>query len=183
VQAPAGNFNSLIYLVTIINFKAMNVPKLNLFIVDHNEPRATSLKNYLYSKFGDKVSIRTSLNSFRNLNEKIHLVIVDYDLKNTQELKILSDIKVTNPATEIIMLTNNEESMEPSTDLVKSGINNHVIRNNYVLKKISLMINKIITQPIKYVIREFGVPTFMIIFFTTFILMAITVSIVLTLSH
>lgn len=142
---------------------------------------AASLKNYLIKKFGQHLNITTfqsSENCLQNLNKETHVVILDQDLLSAKEADVRLSIKAINPKAEVILFVNNDEAAV-AAELFRKGSRGYITRNNYLLNKISWLIRKTITEPIEYIIREFGVPTFMLIFFSTFIVMGVIVYLVL----
>lgn len=144
---------------------------------------AASLKSYLQKKFGDRLNITTfqsSENCLKNLDRQTHVVILDHHANSLQEVEMMRSIKAINPQTEVIMFT---DEAGIAAELYRKGSRGYVTKNNYLLNSIPRLINRTITEPARYIIREFGVSTFMAIFLTTFISMGLVVYFVLKHFH
>ena len=87
-------------------------------------------------------------------------------------MDILKSIKYTNPKTEVIMLSGNED-MAIAIETFRSGAKDYVIKGNGSWKKISKLLQLIITEPIRILVREFGVSKYMAIFLLTFVIMGV----------
>jgi len=144
---------------------------------------AASLKSYLQKKFGDRLNITTfqsSENCLENLSRNTHVVILDHTANGRQEMEMQRSIKAINPQTEVIMFT---DEAGIAAGLYRKESRGYVTGNNRLLNSISHLINRTITEPVRYIIREFGVSTFMVIFLTTFISMGLVVYFVLKHIH
>ena len=142
---------------------------------------ASSLKNYLTTKFGERLNITIfgkGESCLGKINNDTHVVILDRDDNTKKELMLLNSIKAINPATEVIVFVENDEA-KVAAELFRTGSRSPVTKNNYLVDKLSWLIRKTVTDPIRYIIREFGVSTFMLIFFSTFIAMGVVVFFVL----
>jgi hypothetical protein len=69
------------------------------------------------------------------------------------------------------MLSCNED-VAIEIESFKSGARAYIIKGDNSLGKIIAHINKTITEPIRNIVREFGVPKFLILFFAVFAGMA-----------
>lgn len=156
----------------------METQGLNLFIVDDNNLMVNTLKQFLQNRFGLSVNIST-FNDGESCLEKVdkntQIVILDYYMEGQNGLEILKAIKVINPKTEVIMLSSNED-MAVAIDTFRAGANDYVIKGTGAWKKITKLVEHIITEPIRIMIREFGVSKFTAIFLLTFIIMGLTVA-------
>jgi DNA-binding NtrC family response regulator len=159
----------------------METQKLNLFIIDGQRSIATDLENHLISSFGERLNITTfddGQDCLQNLNKNTHIVIVDHDVKDQKQAEIVRTIKKRNSNIKVILLLNHG-GLGKAADSFRRLTNNSVLKNTYWLKKTSLLIRKLLTDPIRYIIKEYSVPTFMAVFLSTFIIMGIAVYIFL----
>lgn len=155
----------------------MKTQGLNLFIVDDNALVLSTLRNYLNNRFGKDLNISTFLSGEKALKEvgkNTDIVILDYHLKNENGNEVLQSIKNINAKTEVIMLTSNEE-VAVAIESFKIGASDYVIKGKSALKSIALLVNDIITYPIRVMVREFGVSKFVAIFLLTFVSVGIVV--------
>lgn len=154
---------------------------LNLFIVDDNKLLVTDLKHYLQTRFGVGVNISTfndGESCLEKVDKRTNIVILDYFLDGKNGLEILKEIKLKNEKTEVIMLSSNED-IALAIESFREGAKDYVIKGHGSWKKITHLVNHIITEPIRLMVREFGVSKFMATFLFTFIVMGITVAWVL----
>lgn len=159
----------------------MSTQGMNLFIVDDDKLVVSDLKIYLNHRFGNDINISTFYDGescLEKLDMDTHVVILDYFLNGQNGLEILKLIKEKNPKTEVIMLSGNED-IALAIQSFRNGATDYVIKGQGALKKISKLILNIITEPIRIIVREFGVSKFMAIFLLTFITMGIVVACVL----
>lgn len=155
----------------------METQGINLFIVDDNNLHVIALKNFLQNKFGVSVQISTFSNGescLKKVDNTTHIVILDYFLEGKNGLEILKSIKAINPKTEVIMLSSNED-IALAIESFRTGATDYVIKGQSSWKKVAKLVDKIITEPIRTMVREFGISKFMVIFSLTFITMGIAV--------
>jgi DNA-binding NtrC family response regulator len=160
----------------------METQGLNLFIVDDNRSMVYALKQYLTGRFGGKLKISTFYDGetcLENINEQTDVVILDYFLGGKNGNEILRSIKELNPRTEVIMLSS-DESIETAVNSFSLGAKNFVVKNKNAWRKLSILIETIVIKPLRY-FWEFAVSKFVLIFFTTFVIMGATVILVLKL--
>jgi two-component system response regulator AtoC len=158
---------------------------MNLFIVDDNKLLVMDLKHYLKNKFGVSVNISTfhdGESCLKKVDQETNIVILDYFLGDKNGLEILKAIKVINPKTEVIMLSGNED-IALAVETFRAGAKDYVIKGTGSWKKVTKLVNYIITEPIRIMVREFGVSKYMAIFLLTFVTMAVVVSFVLHRMH
>jgi two-component system response regulator AtoC len=153
---------------------------INLFIVDDNKLLAADLKHYLLNRFGADIQI-TIFSDGESCLEKIdnetHIVILDYYMDGKNGLEILKLIKAINPKTEVIMLSGNED-MAIAIQTFRNGAKDYVIKGDGAMKKLTKLVQLIITEPIRIMIREFGISKYMAIFLLTFVTMgAVTLTV------
>ncbi len=155
----------------------MQAQGLNLFIVDDNTSMVTALKQYLQNRFGISVQISTFSDGescLEKVDEQTHIVILDHFLEGKNGVEVLKSIKMINPKTEVIMLSSNED-MAVAIESFRAGATDYVVKGPSSWKKITKLVNHIITAPIRIIVKEFGVSKYMAIFLLTFVLMAIVV--------
>jgi two-component system OmpR family response regulator len=159
----------------------METQGINLFIVDDNKLMVMDLKIYLQNRFGTSVNIST-FNDGESCLEKIdqhtNIVILDYFLDGKNGLEVLKLIKAINQKTEVIMLSSNED-IALAVETFRMGAKDYVIKGNGSWKKLTKLVNYIITEPIRILGREFGLSKYMAIFLITFISMGVGVFCVL----
>lgn len=151
---------------------------INLFIVDDDKLVVSDLKIFLNYKFGSDLTISTFSDGescLKQVDKNTDVVILDHFLNGQNGLEILKQIKEVNPKTEVIMLSSNDD-IALAIQTFRHGATDYVIKGNGSLKKIQKLIYHIITEPIRIIIREFGVSKYMAIFFLTFAIMAIVVT-------
>ena len=156
----------------------METQALNIFIVDDNKSMVAGLKHYIQNRFGNRANISTFYDGescLEKIDRTTHIVILDYFLGGKNGLEILKEIKNINPNTEVIMLSSNDD-IGLRIASFKIGVTDYVIKGPSSWKKITSVINHIITAPIRLIVREFGVSKFMAIFLVTFITMGAIVA-------
>lgn len=150
----------------------------NLFIVDDNNLMVSTLKQFLQNRFGVSVNIST-FNDGESCLEKVdkntQIVILDYYMEGQNGVEILKAIKEKNPKTEVIMLSSNED-MAVAIESFRAGANDYIVKGTGSWRKITKLVEHIITEPIRIMVREFGVSKFTAIFLLTFIIMGLTVA-------
>ena len=148
---------------------------INLFIVDDNKLLAIDLKHYLQNRFGADVNISTFNDGdscIAKIDKTTDVVILDYCMDGKNGLEVLKSIKAINSKTEVIMLSGNED-MAIAIETFRSGAKDYVIKGNGSWKKITKLLQLIITEPIRILVREFGVSKYMAIFLLTFVVMGV----------
>lgn len=159
----------------------METQGINLFIVDDNKLMVTDLKLYLQNRFGVSVQITTFYDGescLQKIDKDTHVVILDYFMEGKNGLEILKSIKAINPKTEVIMLSSNE-NIALAIESFRMGAKDYVIKGEGSLKKLTKLLSLIITEPIRLLVREFGVSKYMAIFLLTFVTMGVLVFCVL----
>ncbi len=155
----------------------METQKLNLFIVDDNRSLVVALKQFLQTKFGPNINISTFYDGescLEKVNEGTHMVILDHFLNGKNGLEVLKLIKDINPKTEVIMLTSNDD-IATAIESFRFGAKDYIVKGPSAWKRISHLVQHIITAPIRIIVREFGVSKFMAIFLLTFAVMGVVV--------
>jgi DNA-binding NtrC family response regulator len=160
----------------------METHRLNIFILNDNLEVAGKLRRYLKKRFGDLLNISLFLNSRTCINMiygQVDLVVVDDYLyqrgsRGMSGLEVLKKIKDKSPSTEVVILTS-DENVGLAVEAMKRGAKDYIINRTGAWQRLQHMIDRTFSQPIKYLIAEFGVPKFMLIFFSTFAAMAFIV--------
>lgn len=136
----------------------MEAQGLNLYIVDDNKLLAADLKHFLHNRFGADIQIST-FNDGESCLEKIdcttHIVILDYFMNGKNGLEILKSIKVINPKTEVIMLSNNED-IAIAIETFRAGAKDYVVKGEGSWKKITQLVTGIVTKPIRIIVKGFS---------------------------
>jgi DNA-binding NarL/FixJ family response regulator len=135
----------------------MGTQGINLFIVDDNGLVIKELKNCLQTRLGDKVQISTFYDGescLKKIDGKTHIVILDYFMDGKNGLEILKSIKIINPKTEVIMLSNNED-IAIAVETFRAGAKDYVIKEKGYWKKIIKLIEAIITKPDRITVKGF----------------------------
>jgi len=168
----------------------METQKLNVYIVDDNKMMAGSLRKYIKNRFDDNVEISLYFSGescLKMMHDHVDLVILDYYLNEKGKtskngVEILKQIKDSFPGTEVIMHTSNED-VAVAIEAMQSGAKDYVIKGTHSWQKLLQLVERKITQPIRALVAEFGVPKFMGIFLLTFFVMGAVVIWALKLTH
>ena len=159
----------------------MKTQGINLFIVDDNKLLVTDLKHHLHDRFGDNLQISTFSDGescLKKIDKETRIVILDYFMEGKNGLEVLKLIKAINPKTEVLMLSGNED-ITLAIQTFRSGAKDYMIKGEDSFKKLVKLIQRIITEPVRIMVREFGVSKFMAIFLLTFLTMGVVTLIVL----
>lgn len=159
----------------------METQTLNLFIVDDNKSMVVALKHYIQNKFGNGIKISTFYDGescIKEVDKNTDLVILDYFLDGKNGLDVLKEIKEINPKTEVVMLSSNND-IDLVIESLRNGATDYVAKGPSSWNRLTALISRIITAPLRIIVREFGVSKFMAIFFMTFATMAVVVLFVL----
>lgn len=151
--------------------------KTNLFIVDDNKLMVADLRHYLQNRFGESIAISTFETGelcLKQVTTETDIVILDYYLEGKNGLEILKSIKEINPKTEVIILSANEE-MAIAIESFRRGATDYVVKGRGSWKKITGVVTHILTEPLRILVREFGVTKFMAAFILTFLTMGVIV--------
>ncbi len=149
----------------------------NLFIVDNNIVMVNSLEEYLKNRFGQSIHISTFKDGnscLRKVNEELDIVILDCFILGKNNLDILKSIKTINPKTEVIMLAGNED-MAIAIKSFRNGAADYVVKGKNSWKRISKVVNYIITKPVRIMEKEFSVSKQIAILIFTSIVIGIIV--------
>ena len=158
----------------------MKTQSLNVFILNDDVMVAGKLRRYLKKRFGDRLNISLFFNSkscLRMLNGQVHLVVVDDYLQETVHsgipgIDMLQRVKQKDPNTEVIILSSDED-VATAVEAMKMGARDYIRNDRSAWQRILTIIDQTIQQPMRYLIAEYGVNVFMMVFFSTFITMGI----------
>lgn len=159
----------------------MKTQALNLFIVDDNPMVAMGLRQHLIHRFGSELNITTfptGKSALENISADTNMVILDIMLEGENGNDILKSIKIINPATEVVMLSSNNE-MEVAIRSFRNGASDYVVKGEKSWKKITSLVLKALTYPVRVMVQEFGINKYIAMFLLTFV--AIGVGVFLTL--
>jgi len=157
----------------------MKTQQTNLFIVDDDELMVTALKQHLSKKFGEGIQISTFNDGdscLQKVNKDTDIVILDYFMEGKNGLEVLKSIKSINPKTEVIMLSSNDD-IALAVETFREGAKDYVIKGPGSWTTLVKGITYIVTEPIRIMVKEFGISKFMAIFIMIFITMGVIVSI------
>jgi len=135
----------------------MKTEPINLYIVDDDKLMILNLKVYLKHKFGDHINITTfedGESCLALIDKETHVVILDYFMTGKNGIDILKQIKTTNPKTEVIMLSSNEE-MAVALEAFRAGAKDYVVKGDGYWKKIINLIGNVVSKPIRIIVRGF----------------------------
>lgn len=155
----------------------MKSPVLNLFIVDDNILVVNGLRNHLTARFGNGINITTFLSgkgALEKITADIHMVILDYALEGENGNDVLKSIKTKYPATEVVMLSSNNE-MEVAINSFRNGATDFVLKGRNSWSKITSLVYDAITYPVRKLVQEFGINKYLAMFILTFVAMGIGV--------
>ncbi len=152
----------------------METQKLNIFIVDDNKLMDMSLKQYLEKRFGSNINVSVFYDGescLEKVDKSTNIVILDYFLDSVNKyakngLEILRSIKKINPKTEVIMLSSNE-NIGVAIESFREGASDYIVKDNNAFPKLL----SLILEPIRMMVKEFGVPKFLVIFLLVFLTM------------
>lgn len=158
----------------------MKNQSLNVFILNDDVMVAGKLRKYLKKRFGDRLNISlffTSRSCLRMINGQVHLVVVDDYLQESSHtgiagIDMLQKIKEKDPQTEVVILSSDED-VALAVDAMKLGARDYIRNDRSAWQQILTIIDQTIQQPIRYLIAEFGVNVFMVVFFSTFTIMGV----------
>ncbi|MGP8215220.1 MAG: response regulator [Bacteroidia bacterium] len=136
----------------------MENQRTNIFIVDDNKLMVIALKQYLQNKFETLVNITTFSDGescLKMLDKDIHIVILDYFMEGKNGLEVLKSIKATNPKTEVIMLSNNED-IALAVDSFRAGAKDYVVKGTGSWERVTKLLKHTITEPIRFIVKGFS---------------------------
>ena len=159
----------------------MNDQGMNVFIVDENQQMDIELKQTLAKRFGKSVTIftfHTEENCLKKVDENTRFVILVSFKKPDRKDEMVKSIKLINPKTEVIILSYND-NIEKVIESFRAGAADYIIKDSNVKRNVIADIYWKISEPLRKMGREFGLPKYTGIFIATVVSMAVIVLIVL----
>jgi FixJ family two-component response regulator len=95
-------------------------------------------------------------------------------------LDVLKTIKLRHPETEVVILTSNED-IGLAIDAITIGAKDFVVKGVGSWQRILAIVDQTVTQPIRFLVTEYGVTKFVGIFLFTFLTMGMVVVLALKL--
>lgn len=134
----------------------------NLFIVEDDQINAAKLHQFLETRFGSVFNIYTfsdATKALENIDKNTKIVILDYDYFGEKGNEILKFIKVINPNTEVIILSNHGD-IATAIESYSQGATNFLLKNKKTEKQLSAQIFEILSYPAKYLELRYGFSQF-----------------------
>ena len=134
----------------------------NLFIVEDDQINAAKLHQFLETRFGSVFNIYTfsdATKALENIDKNTKIVILDYDYFGEKGNEILKFIKVINPNTEVIILSNHGD-IATAIESYSQGATNYLLKNKKTEKQLSAQIFEILSYPAKYLELRYGFSQF-----------------------
>jgi DNA-binding NarL/FixJ family response regulator len=157
----------------------MDNKQLQVYIVDEDRIMTEALHADLKRKFGDRVKITVCNEPSKcvaSVNDDTHLVILAYDSKIKKEpvngIDLIRQIKAKNPTVQVVVHSSNDD-IKLVIDSLRVGASNFVVKEQNSFSRIRSIINQRFTEPIRRILREFGVSKFVTIFLITFVVIGI----------
>jgi two-component system response regulator AtoC len=155
----------------------MKTESLNLFIVDDNMSAVSELKEYLLKRFGKGIRILTFNNGkscLDKVDEYTNIVVLNNHIKGENSVEVLKSIKETNPDTEVIILSENND-VASAIDAYRAGAKGLIIKGRGFGKKIGDRVVRIFTAPIRIIERELGLSERIAVFIMSFLTIGLAV--------
>jgi CheY-like chemotaxis protein len=111
------------------------------------------------------------------IDNTVDLVVVDdylHGISKTGRLgvEILKIIKQHHPETEVVILTSNED-VGLKVEAIKGGAREVIPNKRGAFYLVRLLIDKRISQPIRFLVAEYGVRTFVFVFFMVWLILGL----------
>lgn len=158
----------------------METAAKNLFIVDDNLLWTASLSKYLKEEFGPKIRVTTFMDGescIRKLNEHPDLVLMDYQFEESARAKngidFLKEIKRKSPETTVFLVTS-KKSLKVFTYSLLFGAKEYISKDSDPWIKVFGHIGRSISNWHTRMM-EFSVYKYLVIIFTSFIVVGVTV--------
>ncbi len=117
-----------------------------IFIVEDNSIYNKFIASHLRSNKFEKIeSFLSGEECLKNLYKKPDIVIQDYLLDGISGIDVLKTTKKTNPSTEFIFLSG-QDNLSIAVNTIKNGAFDYVVKDRFALKKLIDNIDKIIKQ-------------------------------------
>ncbi len=167
----------------------METYKHTLYIVDNNKHVAGTLRRFLLNHFKENLNIKlyfSDKSCLRMMHEDVELVILDQNLNekgdpSKQSVEFIKIIKERFPQTQVVIHTSSEE-VAMAVESMRAGASEYIVKDNKSWFKLEHLVDRMVSQPLRLLVAEFGVAKFIAIFFGVFMLMGVGVVIALHLS-
>lgn len=149
----------------------------NLFIVEDNSETALKLHQFLNTRFGSVFTISTFMDAttaLTKIDTNTSVVILDFDYFGEEGNKMVDVIKIINPKTKVIILSNNEEIFSAIATF-RNEADEYLIKEKGIKKKLSTKLFEIVTYPANYLQMKYSVSQFFIYLVFLFIVVGFLV--------
>ncbi|WP_395057063.1 response regulator [Flavobacterium sp.] len=149
----------------------------NLFLLEDNPLSSNRIVAFLENRFKNSLRISTFTNGETLLEEidgNTTIVILDYDLKGEKADVLILEIRKTNPKTEIIILSADED-IAIAIDAFRNGAKSFIIKGEQSKRQLFLVIYKILNYPVRILTERFAINKILAIFIAYFIIIGIVV--------
>jgi DNA-binding NtrC family response regulator len=153
---------------------------LNVYILNDNAEEAGKLRKYLLKRFGNRLNISLFFNRrsfFRMMDNHVDMVVVDdyHSHKHPNEdpsMQVLNKVKAEHPATEVVILTSHE-NVGTAIDAIKGGAREYILNKQGAWQSVLRVIDQAVTQPIRYLVAEYGVKVFVSVFILVWVILGL----------
>lgn len=155
----------------------METQKLNLYVLEESALCSAYLMNFLNKRFNQTLNISIFIDGeslLKKIDDKTAIVVLDLDLKQESADQLLLQIKKINAATEVIILSSNDQE-EIVVDAYSKGAKSFIMKGKNELKSIHTIVYKIIYYPAEIIQRFFGLRELLSIFIIEILYIGIAV--------
>ena len=148
---------------------------LNLFIADSDALMGNELKQFLDNRFSSSLNISTFITGdscVASVNSKTRFVVLAEFIDGKQATELIKFIRQVNPSTEVIMMSSKQD-IALSIEALRNGDKDFFRRIANSKKRIAKNIFNVVAYPVRYLVKEFGVSSYLAIFLLAFITMGI----------
>jgi PleD family two-component response regulator len=118
---------------------------MKIFIVDDDVFYLNIFKQHLsIIGFNDVTEFIDGKDCLLRLNEKPDVIFVDYNMDSISGSELITQIKLINPTVYIVMISA-QSNTTPSFEALKLGAFDFVLKDNFVEKKLTEILNNIIS--------------------------------------
>lgn len=154
--------------------------KINIFILNNDQKTAGKLRAYLKRRFGDLLNISLFLHSHKCLHmlqSGVNMVVIDDylyegDPKGKFGLELLKRIKQKSPKTEVVILTSSAD-ISLAVEAIQTGARDYIFNKRGAWERLQNDIRRSFGGSSRNFF-EFGVVTFIILYFLMFFLIGTT---------
>ncbi len=152
---------------------------LNLLIIDDNRLIIDSLTKYLVDRYGSRISIASFVNAescLLKMDDKSHVLILDYfsgpEDKVKNGLDMYHTIKMKKPGAKATVFSSSGD-VASAIEEIKHKVNDYVMKRMQYLQTTLRVFEEGFIHPVRQKIREFTIKDYMMMFFISFLAMAI----------